>query len=45
MSYNKKEALVQYGDWDAKSDQHPAAKWMHAYTNKIDEVSSSQTLL
>lgn len=38
MSYDKKTSLVQYGDWDEKSDSHPAMKWMHAYTNKVDEV-------
>lgn len=41
MSYNKKTSLVQYGDWDEKSDSHPAMKWMHMYTNKIDEVSKN----
>lgn len=41
MSYPKKESLVNYGDWDEKTDTHPAMKFMHAYTNKVDEVSSS----
>lgn len=44
MSYNKKESLVQYGDWDEKSDSHPAMKWMHEYTNVYDKVSPHPSL-
>jgi len=37
MSFQTRPAFVHQGDWSGESDNHPAMKWMHEYTNEYDK--------
>lgn len=43
-AYPTTPAFVNEGDWSSVSDSHPAMKWMHAYTERIDEVCAHSFL-